>query len=160
MNFEIVGADPEDPGPQGVVARFMLAAVAGDREAVAELLTAESRKAMGDGAPPAEEGVATFGEVVTEGDMFIVPTSTKGEDRAVDMEFVVREEEGTLLVDMIAAMTRAMGMSPDQLVEQMGGAVAETMGGVMEGVADAVGEVMGGVSDDADDEQTEPGIRD
>jgi hypothetical protein len=112
---------------------------------------------MGLEAAPIEQGTATFGEVIEEDDTFVVPTTTEDEDGAEELEFVVREDDGELRIDMNLTMARAMGVSPDEFLEQM----AEGMGGVMEGVVDAMGEALSGAFGGEPDEGEveEPGER-
>ena len=144
MAFELVGADPEQPGPGSVVARFMLASLAGDQDAALAMMTVDSREGMKLDAPPVESGRVVVGEPFEEDGVLVVPTESEGDGLPPGMDFVLTEEEGELRIDMDATMTRMMGgISPDQMMEGMGEALADAMGGVMEGMGNAMGEAMG-----------------
>ncbi|MEN8150831.1 MAG: hypothetical protein ABFS86_13495 [Planctomycetota bacterium] len=146
MVIQFKGATPGDEGAAGVVASFMLASTQGETEAALARLTEKSREGGEIHEDPMEETVVTFGEVAREDELHIVPTITADGDDEGAMDFVVVEEAGELRIDMNATMARAMGIDPEEMLEQM----AEGMGQVMEGVADsmaegfeAMGEAMG-----------------
>ena len=119
MSIEITikGADHSDTGPKGVIARYLEAVAAQDGTALSACLTEESRKIYGLEQTALTDCTVTIGEVVTEGDMFVVPTTTVDADGTDEFSFVVREEDGQLRMDMNATMAKAMGIEPDALME-------------------------------------------
>lgn len=145
MAIEIVGADRDDPGPKGVVLGFLAASDAGDEPAALDLLTANSKEGLSFNPESFPGGTATFGEVMEEAGEFIVPVTMSAEGEAQEMPFVVREEDGVLRLDLDRSMERMLGFSPQSLMEEMGGALAEGMGKVMEGVGEALAEGLSSI---------------
>ena len=106
----IIGADRDDQGPKGVIARLIEAAVAKDEDTFKSCLAQNSLEMISVDQMALEGNTVTFGDVTEEGELFIVPTSAADENSSDDFTFVVREENGELRIDMQATMERAMGM--------------------------------------------------
>ena len=142
MSNEVIvkGAERDDPGPKGVIIRFVEAAAAKDETALLACLTENSREDFGVEQTALESGTVTVGEIITEGDVFVVPTTTVDADGSEEMPFVVREEGGELRLDMKATVAKAMGFSPDELMDQMGEAMTEGMETMAEGMAEVLSE--------------------
>ena len=119
MSIEITikGADRNDSGPKGVIARYLEAVAAQDETALSDCLTEESRKIYGLEQTALTDCTVTIGEAITEGDMFVVPTTTVDASGSDEFSFVVREEGGALLMDMNTTMAKAMGVSPDEFMK-------------------------------------------
>ncbi|MBW1752571.1 MAG: hypothetical protein JRJ46_05605 [Deltaproteobacteria bacterium] len=60
-------AERDDPGPKGVIIRFVEAAAAKDETALLACLTENSRKDFGVEQTALESGTVTVGEIITEG---------------------------------------------------------------------------------------------
>ncbi len=143
MGIHIVGAETDDSGPKGVVARFLLASDSDDHEAALALLTRASREGLQPGSSPAESGTARIGEPIPEGDDFVVPVTLESEEGDQEMPFVVTEEDGALRIDMDRTFEKLMGFNPAEMMESMGESMANAMGGAMEGMANALAEGLG-----------------
>ncbi len=119
MSIEITiqGADRNDTGPGGVIARYLEAIAAQDETALSACLTEESRKIYGLEQAALTDCTVTIGTVTAEGDMFVVPTTTVDASGTDEFSFVVREEGGELRMDMNATMAKAMGISPEELMK-------------------------------------------
>lgn len=139
IEITIKGADRNDTGPKGVIARYLEAIAAEDETALSACLTEESRKIFGLEQTALTDCTITIGEIVTEGHMFVIPTTTVDAGGSEDFTFVVREEGGELLMDMNATMAKAMGVDPDALMDQM----TEQMGEALESGADAIDQDLG-----------------
>lgn len=143
----IIGAERDDQGPKGLLVRYIEAAVAKDAETFAACLAANSREMIGVDQMALEGNTVTIGDVAEEGEYFVVPTIAADEHSSDEMNFMVREEDGELRVDMQATMERAMGMSRDDLVDQ----VVETVADSMESVAAGMTEVFSKGLESADE---------
>lgn len=149
MSIEITikGADHNDTGPKGVIVRYLEAVAAQDGTALSACLTEESRKIYGLEQTALTDCTVTVDEVITEGDMFVVPTTTVDANGSDEFSFVVREESGELRMDMNATMAKAMGVSPDALMdhmmEQMGDAISGDSTETLESGVDAIQEDSG-----------------
>jgi hypothetical protein len=119
MSIEITikGADHNDTGPKGVIVRYLEAIAAQDGTALSACLTEASRKIYGLEQTALTDCTVTVGEVITEGGMFVVPTTTVDANGTDEFSFVLREEDGQLRMDMNATMAKAMGISPEALME-------------------------------------------
>jgi len=142
MAIEIIGADTSDPGPRGVIARFIEASSAKDAnvDAVRAMLTEGSREGFDIDAAAFKEATVRIGEVESEEDWFVVPTALEDEEGTNEMPFVVREEGGELRIDFDATLGKLMGVSPEELMEEMAESMGSALGTVMEGVGDALAE--------------------
>ena len=145
MAIQFKGAAPGDDGAAGVVASFMLATTKGDTEGAMAHLTEKSRDDGQLHEDPMEQAVVTFGEVTREGELHIVSTRTAEGDEVDEMDFVVVEETGELRLDMNATMARAVGIDPDEMLEQVAEGMGEAMGQAMSGIAETVQTAAGSI---------------
>jgi hypothetical protein len=159
MGIEFISGGPEDQGPGGVVARFMLATSTGDTDGAMTLLSESCREGTELHEQALTEAVVTIGEAVVEESVHIVPTKTVEGESIDETEFVLVEEGGEFRIDLDKTMERAMGFDPNEMMQQMGEAMAEGMGQVMDGVADAMGEALGGAFGAVGDPADHPGRR-
>ena len=111
MGIQFSGGGPEDTGPIGLVARFLLAAAEDDWDTAEDLLTENSRFDFDIDAVAVTDATITFEDVVEEYGETIVPTLIEDEDGMDEMPYIVREEAGRLLIDYDASVTRQLGVS-------------------------------------------------
>ncbi|MBK8976261.1 MAG: hypothetical protein IPM29_10055 [Planctomycetes bacterium] len=147
MTLELTGASPDNDGPAGCVARFLLAADARDGDACRAELHEVSR-AQTDGAPePPPMRSATVGAPNAVDDRFEVPVDFVAEDgTAPRFVFVVRRADTAtgLGVDLDATMHATFGGDPAELlVDAMKQAVAP-LGEAMENLCAGVGAALSG----------------
>lgn len=156
MGIEIVGASPGDAGPKGVVAGFLVAVAARDEERAKAFLTEESRRGFSAKNAPVGDGAARIGEPQTEADATLVPTVLEAPEGTQEMPFVLVEVDGAPRIDLDRTMTRLLGFSPEEMMREMGGALAAGMEAVGEGIAEAMdggARALGGEPTPEDDER-------
>lgn len=136
----IIGAGRDDKGPKGLIVRYIEAAVAQDEDAFRACLTEKSREFYGVEQTALEGSTITIGDVIVDGELFIVPSIAvdDADPKGEPFDFVVREENGELLMDMPATMERAMGMTQEAATEQMVEKMAGGLETMMEGTVSAM----------------------
>ena len=111
MSIKFVGGGPEDSGPIGLVARFILATAEDEWDAAESLLTENSRVGFDLDAVAVANATVSFEDVVVEFGDTVVPTLIEDEDGMEEMPYIIREENGRQLIDYDASVTRQMGVS-------------------------------------------------
>lgn len=134
--------------PADVAAEFWRAAQTGDIES-ARAYTVESEGTKLSGESTAQIESFALGETTYENDNALVTTTIEGMQGApgvVEFSTVLVDYEGEWKVDLAATanhmMKSILGVSIDEMVEQMGQAIAEGMGTAMQGIAEGLGEGM------------------
>ena len=117
MSIVFVRGGPEDSGPIGLVARFILAVAEDEWDAAEDLLTENSRVGFDLDAVAVTDATVSFEDVVVEFGDTVVPTLIEDEDGMEEMPYIIREEGGRQLIDYDASITRQMGVTMDDLGE-------------------------------------------
>lgn len=138
MGIEIVGASPGDAGPKGVVAGFLVAVAARDEERAKGFLTEKSRRGFHAKDAPVGDGSARIGEPEAEADATLVPAVLEAPEGTQEMPFVLVEEDGEPRIDLDRTMKRLMGFSPEEMMREMGGALADGMEAIGDGISKAM----------------------
>ncbi len=146
---------PDTESPLGdaraAYARYLDAMLRGDEEAAKALLT---RSSLEGGELSLSGGIVDgsydIGTPSREGAEVLIPSTLRDGENTQEMTAVLVQEDGAWKVDLRATMFRTIGFDPEAMVEGLGNAMAETLGGAMgqlgESLAAGMGALAGGVA--------------
>ena len=162
MPLELTGATLDDDGPAGCVARFLIAAEAGDGDACRAELHERSR-AQTEGAPEAPPmRSAAIGRPSAGEDRFEVPVDFVTVDGAPQhFVFVVRAADTAtgLGIDLEATMHATFGGDPAQLLADAMKEALAPIGAAMEQLGEGIGSALSGITDAFADEPARQPLR-
>jgi hypothetical protein len=122
----ITGADPVDPGPRGVLAKFLKACVTRDEETARALLTVSSVDGFDIEYISSDLTKAELGESQSEGALVVIPTTLSDEQGDEEIPIVMAKEEDNWRVDYNETVKRLMGgITPEDMLRQMEDAIKE-----------------------------------